>query len=76
MEKRAGEIAKRYMQGSDATVSLALVEKVFPGAASGKLPRFHGCCPNYVLLCLQYYGSRFSVLSRNRIDWGFLSNGE
>ena len=28
-------VAKRYMQGSDATVSLTLLEKVFPGAASG-----------------------------------------
>ena len=31
---------------------------------------------NFVLLCLRYYGSRFSVLSRTRIGWGFLSNGE
>ena len=28
-------VAKRYMQGSDATVSLALLERVFPREASG-----------------------------------------
>ena len=32
---KSGEVAKRYMQGSDATVSLTLLEKVFPRAASG-----------------------------------------
>ena len=32
---RSGEIAKRYMQGSDATASLTLLERVFPRAASG-----------------------------------------
>ena len=32
---KSGEVAKRYMQGSDATVSLMLLEKVFPRAASG-----------------------------------------
>ena len=32
---KSGKIAKRYMQGSDATVSLTLLEKVFPRAASG-----------------------------------------
>ena len=32
---KSGEVAKRYMQGSDATVSLTLLEKVFPGAPSG-----------------------------------------
>ena len=31
---KSGEAAKRYMQGSDATVSLALLERVFPRAAS------------------------------------------
>ena len=31
---KSGEVAKRYMQGSDATVSLTLLEKVFPRAAS------------------------------------------
>ena len=32
---KSGEVAKRYMQGSDATVSLTLLEKIFPRAASG-----------------------------------------
>ena len=32
---KSGEVDKRYMQSSDATVSLALLEKVYPGAASG-----------------------------------------
>ena len=32
---KSGEVAKRYMQGSDATVSLTLLEKGFPRAASG-----------------------------------------
>ena len=31
----SGEVAERYMQGSDATVSLALLERVFPRATSG-----------------------------------------
>ena len=31
---KSGEVAKRYMQGSDATVSLGLLERVFPRAAS------------------------------------------
>lgn len=34
---KSGEVAKRYMQSSDATVTLALLEKVFPRAASGTL---------------------------------------
>ena len=34
---KSGEVAKRYMQGSDATVSLALLERVFPRAASGSV---------------------------------------
>ena len=33
--RKSGEVAKRCMQGSDATVFLTLLEKVFPGAASG-----------------------------------------
>ena len=32
---KSEEIAKRYMQGSDATVSITLPEKVFPRAPSG-----------------------------------------
>ena len=32
---KSGEVAKRYMQGSDTTVSLMLLEKVFPRATSG-----------------------------------------
>ena len=48
------------MQGSDATVSLALLERVFPRAASETVAPFR---VNYVLLYLRYYSSRFSVLS-------------
>ena len=32
---KSGEVAKQHMQGSDATVSLVLLEKVFPRAAFG-----------------------------------------
>ena len=32
---KSWEVAKRYMQGSDGTVSLALLERVFLRAASG-----------------------------------------
>ena len=34
---KSGEVAKRYMLGSDAIVSLSLLETVFPRAASGTL---------------------------------------
>ena len=36
---KSKEIAKRYMQGSDATVSITLLEKVFPLAPSGIVTR-------------------------------------
>ena len=38
---KSGEVAKRYVQGSGAAVSLAILERVFPRAASGTVSRFH-----------------------------------
>ena len=66
-------------RSSDAPVSLTLLEKAFPRAASEidtPVSQFAGGCLNYVLLRFRYYGSHFSVLSMTRMDWGFLSSEE
>ena len=60
---KSGEVAKRYMQGSDAFVSLALLEKVFPGAASG-LPRFHT-----LIICRRLSELCFTVFAVLRLSF-------
>ena len=51
------------MQGSDATVSLKLLEKVFPAAASGAVTRFHT-----LIICRQLCEICFAVFAVLRLS--------